>query len=125
MITVEVKGDYKKTTAWLKKLQNGSIPLALEAFGEQGVVALASATPVDSGLTASSWRYTVKRSKRGFEIVWHNDHINDGANIAILLQYGHGQHNGGYVRGRDYINPGIRPVFENIAREAWKAVMQG
>lgn len=94
----------------------------LESFGREGVAALASATPVDSGLTASSWDYKIERSEASVSIIFTNSHINKGVPIAIILQYGHGTRNGGWVEGRDYINPAIQPIFDKIAEKAWREV---
>lgn len=94
----------------------------LDKYGKQGVSALSSATPVDSGLTANSWRYEIETKGDQTTIYWSNSNINKGVNIAVILQYGHGTRNGGYVVGRDYINPAMRPIFDSIANEAWKEV---
>ena len=96
----------------------------LDKYGREGVEALSAATPVDSGKTASSWKYDIEHSSRGASISFSNTNINKGVNIAIILQYGHGTRNGGYVQGRDYINPAIQPVFDRIVNEAWKEVTQ-
>ena len=94
----------------------------LDEFGRDGVQALRNATPVDSGATAEAWDYEIKRTRNYTEIVWTNSNINDGVPIAVILQYGHGTGTGGYVQGRDYINPAIRPIFDKIAEKAWKVV---
>ena len=94
----------------------------LDRFGRQGVAALSAATPVDSGETAASWYYEITRTKSSWTITFNNSHMVGGVPLAILLQYGHGTGTGGYVQGRDYINPAIQPVFDRIADEAWKAV---
>lgn len=94
----------------------------LQYYGQMGVDALANATPKESGRTASSWRYEIKVSGGRYSIEWYNTHIVNGANIAILLQYGHGTGTGGYVAGYDYINPAIRPIFDKISDEVWKRV---
>jgi len=103
-------------------MSKGDIFLALEAYGQRGVDALANATPVDSGETANSWTYEVIRKHGYFSIVWSNTHVVEGRPIAILLQYGHATGTGGYVAGRDYINPAIRPIFDQIAADVWKVV---
>lgn len=95
---------------------------ALEKFGPVGVAALASATPRDSSLTANSWTYEIIQKQGYYSIEWRNTHIEDGNSIAILLQYGHGTRTGGFVQGRDYINPAIRPVFDQIVADMWKVV---
>ena len=94
----------------------------LDEYGKKGVEALRQATPKDTGKTADSWFYEIKRSKESVSISFNNSNINDGVPIAVILQYGHGTRNGGWVEGRDYINPAIQPVFDEIAEEAWKEV---
>ena len=94
----------------------------LDKYGREGVAALASATPVDTGLTASSWRYEIQHRNDSVSIAFYNDNIQNGVPIAIILQYGHGTRNGGYVQGRDYINPAIKPIFDKITEDAWKEV---
>lgn len=121
-IEFESKGSFKGTENFLARLAKGNIFNTLSRYGQEGVDALASATPIDSGLTASSWSYEIKRSRRSFSITWHNTNTVDGTPVAILLQYGHGTGTGGYVQGRDYINPAIKPIFDKIVSEAWKAV---
>ena len=121
------KGDFKKTFKFMNKLTKGQwIKYMLEKYGQRGVQALASATPVDTGKTASSWSYEIIDDGHGsYTIAWNNSNIvNDWANIAILLQYGHGTRNGGYVVGRDYINPAVQPIFEAMAKEAWEEVIK-
>jgi hypothetical protein len=95
---------------------------ALDKFAREGVTALASATPVESGLTSASWNYQIQRSKGSTTITWTNSHVVDGVPIAIILQYGHGTGTGGYVAGRDYINPAMKPIFDRIADSVWKVV---
>lgn len=122
VITFHHKGNFQKTDNFLKKAKQGDYFRSLEKFAQEGVNALASATPIDSGKTAVSWDYTISRSKGSVSITWTNSNINDGVNIAVIIQYGHGTRNGGYVQGRDYINPAIRPVFDKIAENVWKEV---
>ena len=123
LITFEHKGDFSKTTKFLDKMMKGKyIETMLQKYGERGVQALASATPVDTGKTASSWSYEIIHEGDSWVLAFNNDNINDGRNIAILLQYGHGTGTGGYVRGRDYINPAIQPIFDTLAAEAWGEV---
>lgn len=122
VITFHHKGNFQKTDNFLKKMKKGDYFRSLERFAQEGVNALASATPIDSGKTAASWDYTISRSKGSVSITWINSNINDGVNIAVIIQYGHGTRNGGYVQGRDYINPAIRPVFDKIAENVWKEV---
>ena len=122
VITFHHKGNFQKTDNFLKKAKQGDYFRSLEKFAQEGVNALASATPIDSGKTAASWDYTISRSKGSVSITWTNSNINDGVNIAVIIQYGHGTRNGGYVQGRDYINPAIQPIFDKIAEQAWKGV---
>lgn len=122
MIRVSASGSFQKTKGFLDRLMNGDIYKELDRYGEMGTRALAAATPVDSGTTANSWYHRIERSKNGVTISWHNSNVNKGAVIAILLQYGHGTGTGGYVVGRDYINPATRPVFDQIAAEVWRKV---
>lgn len=123
MIRITSKGDFNNTFRFLKKMQKFKIKSILEKYGKMGVDALASATPVDSGLTASCWSYEVSISKEEATINWTNSNQNNGVYIAVILQYGHGTGTGGYVQGRDYINPAIRPVFDKIVEEAWMEVV--
>jgi len=115
-------GNFAKTTKYLsnvsKRLQNANF----EKYGEKGVEALRQATPKDTGKTSESWSYTINKSREGVTIRWNNSNVNDGVNIAVILQYGHGTRSGGYVRGIDYINPAMRPIFEQLAKEAWEEV---
>lgn len=122
MISFRQKGDFKKLNSYLERLEEVIKLGKLNKYGERGVSALASATPVDTGLTASLWKYNINREKDSVSISFENTNINNGVSIAILLQYGHGTRNGGYVQGRDYINPAIQPLFDQIAEEAWKEV---
>ncbi len=118
------KGDLKKTEQFLKRMAKRDVFNGLEKYAKQGVDALSSATPIDSGLTAESWGYEIHTSKDFYEIVWTNSNVNNGVPIAIILQYGHATGTGGYVQGRDYINPAIRPVFDKIAENVWKEVVK-
>lgn len=123
MFSVSSTGTPGKTEAYLAKIRNGNILAQLDQYGRMGVAALSNATPVESGATAHSWYYKVARSGGSFTIEWHNSHVTeDGVPIAILLQYGHGTGTGGYVAGRDFINPAMRPVMDQIAAEVWKVV---
>lgn len=122
MITFTHKGDFSNLTSFLERAKEPFNAGILNKFGEEGVNALASATPIDSGETANSWYYTIEHKKGSVSISFNNRHINDGVPIAIILQYGHGTRNGGWVEGRDYINPAIQPIFDKIADEAWKEV---
>lgn len=122
MITFRQKGDFSKLTNYLQRVK-GKVHLSdLDKFARAGVAALASATPVDSGLTASSWYYEIRRTKNSVAISFHNSNIQNGVPIAIILQYGHGTGTGGWVEGRDYINPAIQPLFDAMANDAWREV---
>ena len=122
MLTIRHKGDFSKTMRFLSRAKGMNISDILNKCGQEGVKALASATPVESGKTASSWYYEIERSKTSATISFLNSHVNDGVLIAIILQYGHGTGTGGWVAGRDYINPAIQPIFDKIADEAWREV---
>lgn len=119
MLKVRVKGDFGNTEKFLGKLENKVSIDLFEKYGREGVAALKSATPVDSGLTAESWYYTVERQNGSISLNFHNSNINDGVPIAIILQYGHATRNGGWVEGIDYINPALEPIFEKLANDAW------
>jgi hypothetical protein len=121
-VNFEVSGGFTKTERFLNRMKRREYLNVLDEFGHDGVQALRNATPVDSGATAEAWDYEIKRTRNYTEIVWTNSNINDGVPIAVILQYGHGTGTGGYVQGRDYINPAIRPVFDKIAEKAWKVV---
>lgn len=122
MISFRQKGDFSKLTRFLERAKNLVHLSDLDRYGREGVAALASATPVDTGKTAASWYYDIKISKESASITFDNSNIQNGVPIAIILQYGHGTRNGGWVEGRDYINPAIQPIFDKIAEEAWKEV---
>nr|DAJ94310.1 MAG TPA: type I neck protein [Caudoviricetes sp.] len=121
-VNFEVSGGFTKTERFLNRMKRREYLNVLDEFGRDGVQALRNATPVDSGATAEAWDYEIKRTRNYTEIVWTNSNINDGVPIAVILQYGHGTGTGGYVQGRDYINPAIRPVFDKIVEKAWKVV---
>lgn len=122
MITFRQKGDFSKATKYFKDVKEAAKVKILNKYGNAGVAALSSATPVDSGLTASSWSYRIVRQNGLVRIDFLNSHINKGVNIAIILQYGHGTGTGGWVEGRDYINPAMRPIFDELADSAWREV---
>ena len=122
MVGFRHKGDFSKTYKFLNNARDLDVRACLEKYGKAGVEALSSATPVDSGKTASSWYYEIRITKTGASLKFCNSNIQDGAPIAILLQYGHATRNGGWVEGRDYINPSIRPILDNIAKDAWREV---
>ena len=121
-IVFKHKGNLKKTTKFLERIVKEQYLNNLDKYGREGVQALSSATPVDPGKTAASWDYRIEKTNSGTKIAWINSNVNNGVNIAIILQYGHGTNHGGYVQGRDYINPAIRPIFDKIADDAWKEV---
>lgn len=116
------KGDLKRTSDFLVKMSRGDLFRNLEGLAKQGVAALSAATPIDTGETAASWSYDIRIGLRSSSISWNNSHIAGGTPVAIMLQLGHGTGTGGWVPGKDYINPTIKPVFDSIANEAWKAV---
>lgn len=122
MIKFVQKGDFSKLTRFLERAKDSISIDLLNKYGREGVAALSSATPKDSGKTAESWHYKISNTKNGIEIGFYNSNINNGVPIAIILQYGHGTRNGGWVEGRDYINPAIQPIFDEIANAAWKEV---
>ena len=122
MISISQKGDFSKLTGFLERMKNVIKIGDLDKYGREGVAALSAATPKESGLTANSWYYEIERSKDSVSISFHNSNINKGVPIAIILQYGHGTKNGGYVEGIDYINPAIQPLFNKIAEDAWEEV---
>ena len=122
MITFRQKGDFSKLSRYLERAKEAARIGVLDKYGREGVSALASATPVDSGKTAGSWYYEIKRQNGTVSIMFNNSNINKGVPIAIILQYGHGTGTGGWVEGRDYINPAIQPIFDRIADEAWREV---
>lgn len=122
MITFKSKGDYSKATRYFERVKDALKLSMLDKYGKQGVAALSSATPVESGKTASSWDYEIVRGNGSAKIIFTNSNINKGVPIAIILQYGHGTGTGGWVEGRDYINPAIQPIFDKIVDEAWREV---
>lgn len=116
-------GSWDETEDWLRKMSEGSrIFAGLERFGAAGVAALRAATPVDEGETAAAWFYEIIQKQGSWSIVWGNNHVKDGRQIAVLLQYGHGTGTGGYVAPRDYINPALAPIFDQAVAEGWKVV---
>jgi hypothetical protein len=122
MISFRQQGDFSRLSRYLERVKHVVRMSDLDKYGRAGVAALASATPVESGLTASSWYYEITNKNGSAEISFHNSNIQNGVPIAIILQYGHGTRNGGWVQGRDYINPAIQPVFDQIANDAWREV---
>lgn len=122
MISIRQKGDFARLTRYLEKAKKGASLRDLDRYGREGVAALSSATPVKTGLTANSWYYKIERTKDSATITFCNSNIQNGIPIAIILQYGHGTRNGGWVQGRDYINPALQPIFDRLANDAWKEV---
>lgn len=125
MITVTSKGSFRNTENALKRMKKVDILSHLEKYGALGAALLASATPIDTGLTASSWTYEVTKRGRSYAITWRNTNTKSGVPIAILIQYGHANRDGVFYPGRDYINPVIQPLFDQIVAEIWKGVING
>ena len=124
-ITLEASGSYSSTTTWLQRLGRMSIEQQLARYGAKGVKALASSTPIETGKTASSWSYSVTRKGDTWILSWENTNVVRGVPIAIILQYGHVTGTGGWVQGRDYINPAIKPLMDEIAEGVWRTVKNG
>ena len=124
LMTFKQQGDFKKLSSFLERMKKTLKKTTLDKYGKEGVQALMAATPVDTGLTASLWHYDINMSKDSSSISFYNDNIDNGVPIAIILNYGHGTRNGGYVKGRNYINPAIQPIFDKLAQEAWKEVIR-
>ena len=124
LMTFKQQGDFKKLSSFLERMKKPLKKTTLDKYGKEWVQALMAATPVDTGLTASLWHYDINMSKDSSSISFYNDNIDNGVPIAIILNYGHGTRNGGYVKGRNYINPAIQPIFDKLAQEAWKEVIR-
>ncbi len=122
MITFVQRGDFSKTEKFLKTNRKSKYRNIINRYAQQGVNALSAATPVMTGLTSRSWSYEISETDTSITITWKNSNIKSGVNVAVILQYGHGTKNGGYVQGIDYINPAMRSVFQNLADAAWKEV---
>lgn len=123
IISVTVKKDWKTTFDFLKKVPGKlSLDSILDRYGHMGVEYLKNATPVDTGKTANSWYYEIEKTKDSVKLNFNNSNVVDGQNVAILIQYGHGTKNGGYVVGHDYINPALKPIFDEMADSAWKEI---
>lgn len=122
LISLVSKGDFSKTKGFFSNMLRRRYLSVLSKYGQLGVEMLAGNTPIDTGLLASSWSYEITEDNSGMSIVWKNSDIENGANVAILLQYGHATRNGGYVQGIDYINPALQPVFDKLAEAAWREV---
>lgn len=125
MISATSSGSFEKTVKFLERLQSQDIFSSLERYGRMGVDALSRVTPAETGKTSISWGYKVLRTKGRYSIIWFNTHEEDGVNIAVIIQYGHGTGTGGYVQGRDYINPAMRPIFDQILEDVWRQVTNG
>lgn len=123
MIRFRQRGNFSKTEKFLKKSFGRNYLDVLEKYAQKGVASLSAATPVDTGLTAVSWEYEIIQNDSAISIIWKNVNEHNGVNIAIILQYGHGTRNGGYVEGKDYINPALQPIFDEMADAAWKEVI--
>ena len=122
MVSFKQKGDFKKLSSYLERIKETFDIGILDKYGKAGVAALASATPKDTGKTSESWSYNITRKDGRVTLSFTNSNIQNGVPIAVIIQYGHATRNGGWVEGRDYINPALRPIFEQIANEAWKEV---
>lgn len=122
MISFRSKGDFSKLTRYLEQIKESAKVGILDKYGKAGVAALASATPLDSGLAANSWDYSIEHTSNSAKITFVNNDVENGFPVAIMLQYGHGTGTGGWVQGRDYINPAIQPIFDKIVEEAWREV---
>ena len=122
MITFRHKGDFSNLEKFLRNAPKAVRSVDLNKYGQEGVAALASATPKDSGKTADSWFYEIREENGQTIISFNNSNIQNGVPIAVILQYGHGTGTGGWVQGRDYINPAIQPIFDDIANKAWREV---
>jgi hypothetical protein len=123
MIRFRHRGNFNNTERFFNKAPKMNYKHILEKYAVSGVKALSSATPIDSGITKDSWDYKISISSKISTITWTNSNIVNGVPIAVILQYGHGTRNGGYVKGRDYINPAIKPIFDKLAEDAWKEVI--
>ena len=122
MIIFSQKGDFSKLDRYFERVKEAARIGVLDKYGRAGVAALSSATPIESGLAANSWYYEIERSRGSARIIFCNSDIEDGFPVAIMIQYGHGTGTGGWVEGRDYINPAIQPIFDKIANDAWREV---
>lgn len=121
-VTIKHRGSFKNTENFLRNAKKINFENILDKYGKQGVAALKASTPIDSGVTANSWNYEIKINKGSMTLTWTNSHVVNGVPIAVILQYGHATRNGGFVQGRDYINPSILPVFDKISNDAWMEV---
>ena len=117
MITIKHKGNFNNLERFLSKAKKIKFEHILHKYGLKGINALAAATPVDTGLTAQSWEYSIEVNKYGYAINFHNSNVNNGIPVVILIQYGHGTRTGGYIPPRDFINPTLEPIFKGLADE--------
>ena len=124
MLRIKQTGDFSKTTKFLNKILKRDYIAVLKKYADQGLIALQNATPVDTGKTASSWGYEISQSNGKYTITWTNSNIAGYVPVAIIIQYGHATKNGGFVQGIDYINPAMKPIFDKMAKDAWKEVIQ-
>ena len=124
MIEFKQKGDFAKLNRYLERMREVAKIGDLDKYGKEGVAALSAATPIYTGKTANSWSYKINRQNGSVSIDFYNSNFSNGVPIAIILQYGHATNNGGWVQGRDYINPAIQPIFDKIAKNAWKEVTE-
>ena len=124
MLSITYKGDFTNSMGFLNKIKKMRVRSMLEDCGREGVAALQEATPKDTGLTAASWSYEIEETRDGFTLRWNNSNVNNGVNIALILQRGHGKRNGGYVAGVNYINPALAPIFEKIKQKALEEVSE-
>jgi hypothetical protein len=122
IIQITQKGSFKNTEKYLERLSKLKVDQILNKYGTIGQNALSNATPADTGLASQSWYYSIKSGPGYHSIRWHNSDTENGFPVAIMIQYGHGTGTGGYVQGRDYINPAIRPVFDQLVNEVWEEV---
>ena len=124
MIRVTMHGKFTKTDSFFQRILEKIKLSSLDEWGRKGVAALSSATPVDTGKTADSWYYEIVRNNNGVKVQWMNSNVNNGVNIALLIQYGHAKRNGVFLEGRDYINPALAPIFDQIEESAWREVKE-
>lgn len=122
MFRATSSGSFEKTLKFLNRIQPDNLFANLDRYGRMGVDALSSATPVETGLASNSWGYQIGKTKGRVSISWFNTDVEGGVNIAVIIQYGHGTGTGGYVQGRDYINPAMRPIFDKILEDVWRVV---
>lgn len=122
MIIIRQKGNFRKTERWFDRMLKRDYLSILSKYGEEGVRALRAATPVDSGITADSWRYEIEDTGKSVALAFHNDSESNGCNIVVLLMYGHGTRNGGYVKANNFVAPALEPLFKKMADSAWKEV---